>query len=307
MELIQRRRRAAARLAPAAVCLALLAGCASPEPTAQGPHTTRAAAGPSPTGPGRSDYTYRLPLAVYSYSDAEYEVIESAQQILARDCMKGFGLSYRPAKKSAPGATSDRRYGISDMADAARYGYHLPPQPRDPEPKLGADQRRVLYGNRDGSAGKRGKLEFRGKAVPNTGCLGSAVRQLARPHEYPAGVTAASNISSGGFSDSMRDSGVEALFAHWSACMKENGYDYASPLEPFRNPAFTDGRVTAEEKATAAADMACKRRTNHLESWLKAETGIQRRMIRNRIAVLRRLKTLHAQKVSAARKIIAGA
>ncbi|MFF4844009.1 hypothetical protein [Streptomyces collinus] len=305
MELSRRRRAAARPAAPAALLalLALLAGCASPGPSSPGPPspgpagTRAAAAAPAPSGPGGSDYTYRLPLAAYSYSDAEYAVIASAQRILARDCMKGFGLSYRPVRKSASGAISDRRYGISGMAVTARYGYHLPPQPRDPAPELDAEQRDVLYGK---------KSAFHGKAVPDAGCLGSAVRKLAEPYAYPAGVTAASTISAEGFRASMRDRGVRALFARWSACMKEKGYRYASPLAPFRDPAFTEGRVTARERRTATADMACKERTGLLESWLKAEAGIQRGMIRKRITVLRRLRDLHRHKVSAARRIVSG-
>ncbi|MGW0413039.1 hypothetical protein ACWDZX_17350 [Streptomyces collinus] len=156
-------------------------------------------------GAGRSDYTYRLPLAARSHSDAEYAVIESAQQILARDCMKGFGLSYRPVRESTFGATQDRRYGIS---------------------------------------------EFHGKAVPDAGCLGSAVRKPAEPYAYPAGVAAASTISAQGFRASI-DAG------------------------PRRQGA-------------------------------RAEAGIQRGMIRERITVLRRLRDLHRHTVSAARRIVSG-
>jgi hypothetical protein len=301
---VELRRRGRGPVALPALILLLLAGCASPGRTpAPDPATTRAAAAPSASAPARNAYTYRLPLAAYSYSDAEYEVIESAQRVLARDCMREFGLSYPTAKKSAPPVTSDRRYGISDRKVAARYGYHLPPQPADPQPKLGADQRRVLYGNRNPG----NTLTYRGKEIPELGCLGSAVRELARPYEYPAGVTTASNISSDSYRKSLADPAVKALFARWSACMKGKGYAYASPMDPFRTPAFTAGRASAREKATATADMACKERSDLLEAWLKVETRIQRGMIREHLGVLRRLQRLHAEKVSAARKIVAGA
>ncbi|AGS72017.1 hypothetical protein HGI09_17760 [Streptomyces collinus] len=111
---------------------------------------------PRPVVPGAGT------LAAYSYSDAEYAVIESAQQILARDCMKGFGLSCRPVRKSTSGATSDLRYGITDMTVAARYGYHLPPQPRDPAPELEAEQRDVLYGKKSAFHGKADAMRDRG-------------------------------------------------------------------------------------------------------------------------------------------------
>ncbi|MCX5423909.1 hypothetical protein [Streptomyces sp. NBC_00078] len=292
-------------------CLALLTGCASHDSTGRGPVTASGAPEP-PTGgatPGRADYTYRLPIAAYSYSDAEYEVIESAQQVMARDCMRNFGLPYRPPGKSAPAAISDRRYGLSDMDDANRYGYRLPPQPPEPEPKLTADQKKVLYGSRSREipGEKNGRLEYRGKAVPDTGCLGSSIKKFAEPYAYPAGVTAASNISTDSYKDSMRDSDIKSLFTRWSACMKEKGYDYASPMDPFRTPAFTQGEVTEKERKTAAADVTCKRSTNLLESWLDTETRIQKGMIRKHTKVLQRLKELHREKVEAARKLTGGA
>jgi hypothetical protein len=291
--------------------LAPLTGCSSDDSPGREPVTAagapeRSAGAPTP---GRADYTYRLPIAAYSYTDAEYAVIETAQQLLARDCMKSFGLSYRPPAEAGSARASDRRYGMSDIEDAAHYGYRLPPQPPEPQPKLTAAQKKVLYGSRSAANGgaKNRKLEYRGKPIPDTGCLGSSIRKFAKPYEYPAGVTAASNISTDSYQDSLRDPEVKSLFARWSACMKGRGYTYSSPMDPFRTPAFTRGEVTQKERKTATADVECKQSTNLLESWLDVETRIQKEMIRKHIKVLRRLKELHREKVDAARRLTAGA
>lgn len=300
---------ALALIAP--LSLGLLTGCSSHgsagrEPVSGSGAPQRSTGAPTP---GRADYTYRLPIAAYSYTDAEYALIETAQQLLARDCMKSFGLSYRPPGEPASATASNRRYGMSNMRDATHYGYRLPPQPPEPEPELTAAQKKVLYGSRSTANGgaRNRELEYRGKAIPDTGCLGSAIRKFAKPYEYPAGVTTASNISTDSYQDSLRDPEVKSLFKRWSACMKAKGYTYASPLEPFRTPAFNRGEVTQKERKTATADVACKQSTNLLESWLDVETRIQQEMIRKHTKVLRRLKELHREKVDAARKLTAGA
>ncbi|MFD6997339.1 hypothetical protein ACFWA5_13895 [Streptomyces mirabilis] len=299
------------RLTITTLSLALLVGCASHEPSSSGSATTTAAPEPSASAssPGKTDFTYRLPIAAYSYSQADYEMIESAEQILARDCMKRFRLSYQPAKDSSPAVTSDRRYGLSDMNDAARYGYRLPPQPAVTEPKLTEDEIKVLYGSRNFGSGekKSEKLKYQGKEVPETGCLGSSIKNFGKPYEYPTGVTAASNIATDSYRASLRDPEVKSVFAQWSACMKQKGYDYASPMDPLGSPAFSKGRVTTKEKKTAMTDMRCKQSTNLLESWLDVESKIQKKMIQKNIKVLQKMSELHKGKVGAARKIVAGA
>ncbi|MFC8432796.1 hypothetical protein [Streptomyces sp. NPDC057253] len=299
------------RLAIPVLFLTLLAGCTSPEPSAEGSSSASPSApeaGTSPSSPGRESYTFRLPLAVYSYSDADYAVIQSAEQVLARDCMKDFGLAYRPAKNPAPAETQDRRYGLTDMASAKRYGYRMPPQQSAPEAKLTKDQIKVLYGNRSApaAAAKNAELRYRGKKVPDQGCLGAAVLGFRKPYEDEAGAQVASRISTASYENSQKVPEVRAVFGKWSSCMKQQGYDYASPMEAMAAPAFLRGKVSAVEKDTAEADVSCKEKTGLPDVWFAAESSIQKDMIKADIKALRKLGELHERKLRAARKILAG-
>lgn len=243
---------------------------------------------------------------MYSYSDADYEVIRSAEQILTRDCMKHFGLTYRPTKNPAPAVAQDRRYGLTDMDSAARYGYRVPPQQETPEASLTKDQIKVLYGKRSLGEGatKSPGLEYRGKKIPDEGCLGSAVLGFRRPYEDKAGAEVASRISTESYETSQKASAVRAVFEKWSSCMKQKSYDYASPMDALQTPAFLRGKLSADEKKTAVADVACKQRTDLPEIWFDAESSIQKEMIRTDVTALKRLGGLHQKKLSAARKIL---
>ena len=299
------------RLAIPVLFLTLLVGCASHEPSAPGTSGASSSAPesiPSPSSPAHASYTFRLPLAVYSYSDADYAVIQAAEQVLARDCMRDFGLAYRPAKSPAPAEAQDRRYGLTDRASAERYGYRMPPRPETPSPKLTEDQVKVLYGDRSGPAGapKNSELRYRGKKVPDEGCLGAAVLGFRKPYEDEAGAEAASRISTASYENSQKVPEVRAVFGKWSTCMKQKGYDYASPMEAMAAPAFVRGKVSATEKDTAEADVSCKEKTGLPDVWFAAESSIQKDMIRADSEPLRRLAGLHEKKLRAARKILAG-
>lgn len=300
------------RLAIPVLSLSLLVGCASHEPSAQSssaPSSAAPEASPTPSPPGKNGYTFRLPIAVYSYSDADYEVIRSAEQILTRDCMEDFGLTYRPTKNPNPAVAQDRRYGITDMDSAVRYGYRMPPQQDTPEAKLTKDQIKVLYGKRSlgENSAKAAKLEYRGKEIPEDGCLGSAILGFRAPYEDKAGAEAASRISTASYENSQKVPEVRAVFEKWSSCMKQKRYDYASPMDALETPAFLQGKASADERKTAVADVSCKQRTGLLETWFDAESAIQKDMIKTDVKALRKLGDLHRKKLSAARKILASA
>jgi hypothetical protein len=288
------------RLAIAALSLSFLVGCASQKSSDSASATPSAAApkpSPDASSPGANAYTFRLPIAVYSYSDADYALIRSAEQVLARECMKSFGFSYTPPEDPAPTVMPDRRYGLSEMSTAARYGYRPPPETAEPEARLTEDQATVLYGR---------KPTYEGKAIPDRGCLGKAVLDLRKPYEYKAGSAAASHIATTSYRNSLKDPKVRAVFAEWSSCMKRKGYTYASPMDALEAPAFREGSVSDQEKKTAMADVSCKESTGLLDTWFKAESAIQKGMIEKDLEVLQKLSEMHRKKVSAARKTAAG-
>ncbi|MFD9479974.1 MULTISPECIES: hypothetical protein [Streptomyces] len=295
-------------MATALLAVSVLAGC-----SAQGAQQEDAArpAGAGTARPGAAKpssapagYAFRLPLAVYSYTADEYATIEAAEQVLAKRCMAGYSHAYRPPERGAAAPGADRRYGLSEQDAALAPGYRLPPsQPPAQAGELSKEQISVLYGRR-GSEGKTGPLEYGGKAIPEEGCLGQSILDFRKDYEHPQAVETARQISSQSYQDSLARPEVQAAFQKWSACMKEKGYSYASPMDPPAVEKFQNGPVTDEEKATAQADVACKARTDLLNSWFTAESEIQQAKIAVDVKVLQELRELHLKKVAAARTIL---
>ncbi|GGW98754.1 hypothetical protein GCM10010353_12900 [Streptomyces chryseus] len=292
------------RLVTPALALFALVGC-----TAQGPQRDAEerpeASRSKESAASERDYTSRLPIAAYSYTNAEYASIEAAENVLANTCMARYSLTYKPPKPPTAPPGADRRYGLSEESSAARYGYHLDSSAAPPQRiQLSKDERTVLFGKQAGD-GKSGPLEYRGTKIPDVGCIGQAKNNLGKDYSYPEGAETASRISALSYQKSMLVPEVQTVFKKWSACMKKSGYDYGSPRDPFSVENFSEGPLTAQEKDTAKADVACKRSTGLLDVWFTAESGIQKTMIAEDAAALRKLRDLHQKKVAAARKILA--
>ncbi|MFB9516582.1 hypothetical protein [Streptomyces purpureus] len=286
-------------MTPALAVFALV-GCVAQEP--QGDAGDRSGAS-SAKESAAGNYTHRLPIAAYSYTDDEYASIEAAENVLAGACMARYSLSFDPPRPAPAKPGPDRRYGLSDEKSASLFGYRPDPMASTRRPaQLGKDVRTVLLGKQ--AVGATGQLEYRGKKVPDDGCLGRAKHDLGKDYAYPEGSETASRISSQSYRDAMLRPEVRTVFKKWSDCMKKSGYTYTSPSEPFDSPAFREGPVSAQEKATAQADVACKRSTGLLDVWFTAESAVQKTMIAKHAGALRKLQALHRQKVAAAKKIL---
>ncbi|MGW1776818.1 hypothetical protein [Streptomyces sp. NPDC002104] len=303
------------RLATSTAVLAVfaLAGCTASEspqrtagaPSANGTARPSVSASASAAAAAARTYTFRLPIGAYSFTAEEYSTIEAAEQVLAKRCMSRYSLAYEPPAPERAPVSADRRYGLSDASEALSFGYRMPPAPAETKGKqLGKDEIFVLYGRR-GSEGKLGPLEYRGTPVPEDGCLGQSIQDFRKGYEDPESVNVARGISMQSYTDSLALPEVQALFRTWSACMKEKGYTYASPMDPLGVKDFQDGPVRPEEKATAQADMACKQKTNLLDSWFTAESGIQTALIAKDTGALGKLRELHQKKLAAARSLVA--
>ncbi|WP_153542236.1 hypothetical protein [Streptomyces sp. RB17] len=82
-----------------------------------------------------------LPLQQYMQTYQDSVVIEHAARSLETQCMAryGFTVTFPPVGVNPPPNADDsnmpRRYGISDPATSAKYGYELPPDPTEhPQP-----------------------------------------------------------------------------------------------------------------------------------------------------------------------------
>ncbi|MFE0673557.1 hypothetical protein [Streptomyces sp. NPDC058867] len=299
------------RLAP--VCLALAAallGCSSGSgPGGEGAPGTAAESSAAPGGGAREErvgYVDLLPIARYGYTDAETAVIESAEQVLTRRCLRSFGIAYEPPApepESAPPA--DRRYGLSSASEAARLGYHPDLAPPPTGPDLPEDALRVFYGNRGAPAESGEKLRYKGRDVPAEGCFGQSVAHLAKKYDAPRQAETARSISTRSYTEALADPAVKAGFRTWSSCMRSSGFTYASPLDPLNEKAFPGEDVSAEEKATAVADVRCKKETGLLDTWFEAESALQQADIDRNAEALEELLAAHGRKVEAARRIVA--
>ncbi|WP_053846932.1 hypothetical protein [Streptomyces sp. NRRL B-24085] len=299
------------RLAP--LCLALAAallGCSS----GSGPGTGGAPAG-SPETPVTSGSTAakpqvtfldRLPIARYSYTADETAAIESAQQVLTKRCLRTFGIAYEPPQREAETSTSsDRRYGLSSASEAARLGYHPDMGPLPAGPDLPEDALRVFYGNRGAEPGSAERVVYKGREVPKNGCFGQSVAKLAEEYDSPAAAETARRISTQSYKDSLAEPPVKEAFRNWSACMRNSGFRYDSPLEPANNKEFQREDISKREKETARADVRCKEKTDLLDIWFKAESALQKAEIDKNSKSLQTLLTAHRNKTEAARRIVA--
>lgn len=294
------------RTAVPAVALTVLTGCAG-SPDAGGPDPTAPVSEPSAKeSDSAGDYTFRLPIAKYSYTESQIAVINSAQDALTERCMQRFGISYRVPEPPRQSRDSDRRYGLSSASDATHYGYHLPPSPSyNPDQGLDAEQIEVLYGERGGKNTPSPNPDQHHGKIPVNGCRGEAVRTLSAGHEYNTGAKVASDIANRSYRESADDSRVRDAVSRWSSCMKSHGFTYSSPLAALEGASLDDPKVTRREIETAEADMRCKSATNLLDIWFSVETSIQKAEIAKQSKVLNKLSEVHSLKVAAARKIVA--
>ncbi|MFE3288602.1 hypothetical protein ACFXJJ_36610, partial [Streptomyces sp. NPDC059233] len=238
-----------------------------------------------------------LPIDPYLVKQAERAQILKASRLVAAECMKGFGieLSAPPltggkAAANENATNMDRRYGVYDDRKAAQFGYSLPDQ-AEPEgagqtdSPLSDAENRVFLGDADPILGVQPGEKYNGKEIPSGGCAGEARRKVGDGLRQEA----ATEINFASFQKSLKDSQVIAAFQKWSDCMKERGYSFNTPLEPF-NSAGANGSGGETETNMASYDVECKKRVNLIGTWFAVESEIQKQMIG------KREEALHAAK-----------
>lgn len=260
----------------AALSLSVATGC-SGSSSAATTEATRTPPAPSTPFDAKNPATWTLPIQGYLPSDSAKAQILQAKKQLVGDCMKTFGFPWSPAPdlpRIGGKTLVDWRYGIHDLELAKKRGYK--PDADD----QAAYDRAMDDGAVDETTGEAdsqvldgsGPKTVNGLKVPKGGCLGQSDRKI---NAQAAQTNTAQQISSQTFIQSKSVSRVVKAFAAWSACMKEKGYAYAAPLDASDDPRFATPDVTAEEIATATADIGCRDRTNVAKIWFDAETGLQ--------------------------------
>ena len=294
----------AKRVAPGWLAVAVVGVCAACGASGSGAATESP---PAPTPTPTSAAALRLPFDAYALSDAQEAVDEYLGLFLEKSCMTKLGFSFLPGLDAGYVTRNARTFvefdsrlwGISDPAQAGRYGYHLPPwvqgAPNSRSQSLGSlppgEQVALLGVQLTGHPAQPGSGSTSGRpsGVPVGGCRGQAQREVAAAGVGQVDQTAAlvAQLRLKSFERAQADPRVLKVFAAWSSCMRGSGYLYPTPFKPTFNMAAPP---TALEVKTARADVACKYRTNLLGVAYAVQADYQNALIESnaqRLAVIK--------------------
>ncbi|GAB7031706.1 hypothetical protein AB0G35_19100 [Streptomyces sp. NPDC021749] len=233
-----------------------------------------------------SSVDLHLPIETSLFSDADSEKMARAGAVLRKKCLRRFDLDYEinpPGPLTGPRTFMERRYGVTDKAEATANGYHLgdrdprthPPHP----PKLSAEQKQVLTGHSPKKAGEGDTaLRVNGVTVPPGGCYDEAKKKSVGSGKLGSSdVVRQANFQT--FTASRSVPQVKQAFEAWSSCMKRKGYSYPGPLAAISDRRFQGNSPTQLERQVATADVVCKQQVNLIGTWFTVETSLQKELI----------------------------
>lgn len=307
----------------AAILVGTQAGCSSglnPSPVAN------SAASAATTHGGSSGSELVLPIDAYAYTVPERDKLGWARDILIGRCMRAFGLSYDAAADKTQNSElartdiqdnglhgNKRRYDVTDMAIAMKYGYHLvstvdasAANQGNPHGlgKLTATGRQILSGA--GPDGKPVARSATGRTIPPGGCVGAADATLAASSGQIGEAEPVSSLDGLSYQQSLKNRKVTAAFRAWSVCMGSKGYHFASPLDANAGFNLDTKTVSARERSTARADVSCKRRTHLVDTWFGVEVAYQKTYIQQHADQFHQAKTDHDAVMKKVATIVSG-
>ncbi|MET9499720.1 hypothetical protein [Streptomyces sp. NPDC006552] len=253
-----------------------------------------------------------MPIHQALFSNDEIAELNSASIVLARECMRDFGVSLpEPPERTQIGPVNrmERRYGLADEKMAREHGYHL--GSRDPRTAkkekwgLSRDQRLILTGTSSSNGKQAPKVtEFNGREIPSGGCWKVGERRLT-----PKGMTFGESskireLDRKGFMESEKDPQVQAAFSTWASCMTSKGYSYPNPYAPAADSKFQGNIENKAEIKVAVADVNCKKRVNLVGVWYGVERSKQQSLIKMNSAEVQAAKKQKESQLADARRVI---
>ncbi|WP_017537876.1 hypothetical protein [Nocardiopsis halophila] len=244
-------------------------------------------------------YALHVPFDAYRLSVVDHQEVEYARDLIMRACMRGLGKEWEvlepPVRDPAP--TDRRRYGLIEPQVAERYGYRMPPSPPEVEKRLQVQEEREGLAPED----ERAAYGDDGEG----GCWARAQERL-REDVPPPAEARVFEYESRAYEASMEAPAVERVFGDWSACMKDDGFDYPDPMEALGDPAWAHSeRPSAHEIAVAEADVRCKRATRLVQVWSGAESRIQLEAVHAEPEEFEGFARAKSAELEAAREVIA--
>ncbi|MEV6300355.1 hypothetical protein AB0M02_13200 [Actinoplanes sp. NPDC051861] len=299
--------------------LAGAAGCSGDDGPGGGPASDpKAAASPARAADGE----VILPIDEYSLTLPQSSLVERARQMLVRECIQRFGFDLpfdldRDKKREASLVEdlgvhgNKRRYGVSDMAAATKYGYHSPSDVNGTRPAIDVEKEKqassskalqlVVRGNLQ--AGQKAPVDTAGKELPKGGCNGEVNGRLSADGNIGENAAVA-QIARDSYDRSVNDPAVVETFTKWSACMKAKGYDYPMPMEAGGEFDTASRTVGEAEKTAAKADVGCKREHRVLEVWQAYEVRFQSDEIDRQVQQLQAAKAERDDKLRRAAAVV---
>lgn len=281
--------------------LVCAAGCRSAD---QPPETGLPPLGPVPQLTIAQDVT--LPLDAYRPTVEQTVTIETARDLLTRDCMRHLGFEWVPQRRTSvpePG----RRYGISNPDEVAQFGYRLPPHRAGAaKPPTAVSPSAEEYTAATG----RGPSTVHGTQVPAGGCIGEATRELG----YDVTVLSSGAmqvadlpqaLDNQAYSEFQADPRLAEVHRAWSDCMNSAGYHYATPWAAQNDPAFSGPAPSPTEITTARADLTCRNTVNLAGISLAIESAHQNKLIERNAEALRIDKDHLVERIRKATDLVA--
>ncbi|MET9877659.1 hypothetical protein ABZZ36_23935 [Actinacidiphila glaucinigra] len=204
-----------------------------------------------------------LPFDRYGFTPRDYQRSQRASALLVRQCMAdrghpGFPLDPRYPHDPFVGVAITTDYGVLDPDDARRWGYGWDPA---------------------AAARPKGRRMTEVEYADWPDCNSEAGRRLERGIDFGSDWLYATRRTVEVDKAVRRDPRLRAAWDAWSRCMGAEGFTrYPDPVAAYVDSAWhrdSEGntRHTERERATAVADVACKRRHRTAELWhaVKAE------------------------------------
>ncbi|MEV2277465.1 hypothetical protein AB0I72_17960 [Nocardiopsis sp. NPDC049922] len=216
-----------------------------------------------------------LPFDDHTLSPFEMQMIDYAEDLVIRDCMRDHGMDWEILPVPEEEGTDPphrRRYGVIEPEVAERYGYVAPVGSEDDRARAEVwESRETLpqeeylraFGDDDGG-----------------GCHGQA-RERVTDGVPDMDHNLLNSYIATGFDASREAPEVVDAFADWSTCMAARGFDYETPVDTGDDARWADreDEPLPEEIEVATADVACKDEASVVEIWWSAEAEAQRGLI----------------------------
>lgn len=299
--------------------LILLSGCSSGGAAGEGAGRE---AGVDSIDGAVSTERLSLPLDSYFASPAQAQMLDRAQDVLKKQCMKRYGFSYAPPPlpEEVPVKGIGNRYGIADPADAANFGYGGPGGAvQVDDPPLGEDEGAVLNGldelDPDSLPNSQEEVDdlpastgsanmVNGLVVPPGGCIRESFLKLYAPRAGAVDILFTQDLERESFARSRADARVKDAASAWSACMGKSGYEVSDPMNPGRELNLTEDLSGEKATAIAVRDVECKKRANLIKIWFAVESAYQHEILKREASTLKRAKAEHHERIRFAESLV---